>query len=168
VIDNPGLSGKHGTIADFAAAGNTHESSHDYMLADNVVMRDMHEIIDLCAIADTRLAHGSAVDAGIGSDFDIVADYHDTQLRDFVMVIAQPAEAIAIGTDADARVQQTVSTDFTSMQDRNIRAYLGIVANAYLGTDKCTPKYPHPGTYAGSFFDDHIRTYTYFFSQSCG
>ena len=159
MIDNPGLSGEHGTIADFAAAGNTHERSHDYMLTDIIVVRDMHQIIDLRSTADTRLAQGGAVDAGIGTDFDIVPDNHDSQLRDFVMVVAQPSEAIPIQTDADSRVQQAVAPDFAAMQDRSIGTYLRIIGNGYVGPDKCARTDSHPGAYSGPFFYDRIRTY---------
>ena len=45
------------------------------------VVADLHEVVDLGAGADPRLAHRGAVDGGVGADLDVVLDHHRADLR---------------------------------------------------------------------------------------
>ena len=51
------------------------------MAADDDVVADLHEIIDLRALADDRVAIGAAVDGRAGADLDVVLDDDAADLR---------------------------------------------------------------------------------------
>ena len=61
-------------IAEFGRAGYPDLADDDAMAADDDVMGDLNEIIDLGPLADDRVAIGAAIDGGIGADLDIVLD----------------------------------------------------------------------------------------------
>ena len=49
------------------------------------IVADLHQIIDLGALADHRVAQRAAVDRGAGADLDIVLNDDPAQLRNFDM-----------------------------------------------------------------------------------
>ena len=55
MIGNPNPAAQNHAIANHSAAGNTNSSAQHAILADDDVMADLHLIIDLGAVADTRV-----------------------------------------------------------------------------------------------------------------
>ena len=55
------------------------------MLADHNIVADLHEVVDFGAFADDGFSEASTVNRGVGSDFDIVANFHDADLVDLHM-----------------------------------------------------------------------------------
>ena len=51
------------------------------------VVRDLHEIVDLGALADDGVAGRAAVDRGVGADLDVVLNDDAAGLRDFLMAL---------------------------------------------------------------------------------
>ena len=57
--------------------------AQDAVRADRDVVRDLHEVVDLRALADVRAAETRAVHGRVRADFHVVVDLHDAGLRDF-------------------------------------------------------------------------------------
>src|SRR5690606_4177711 len=58
----------------------------DQAVASNpAVVADLHEVVDLAAFADHRIAQGPAVDGRIGADLDAILNDHAAQLRDLAV-----------------------------------------------------------------------------------
>ncbi len=49
----------------------------------HAVVADLDQIVDFGALADDGLAETRAVDGGVGSDLDVIADFDDADLVDF-------------------------------------------------------------------------------------
>ncbi len=80
-----GLSAERGEIADHARSGNAGLRHQNGVTADDDVVADLHEIIDLRAFADHRVAIGAAVDGHAGADLDVVLDDDPADLRHLEM-----------------------------------------------------------------------------------
>src|SRR6185312_6970858 len=132
VADNGGAGGELGAFADRDvgddadtgrqdhvvfqrhAAGEAGLRHDDAVLADNHVVADLDEVIDLGPGADDGVAHTAAVNVGAGADLHVVADDDPADLRDFDMPLLgrDVAETVladmAAGMDDDAVAQNRV------------------------------------------------------------
>lgn len=112
----------HGAMrTDDCAACHAHTSGHGRVLADVHVVADLDQVVELHAIFDDRVFEGTAIDAGIGPDLDIVADADGTELFDLdprTFVRGQPE---AVGANHHARVQQTAGADGAALRHRDAR-----------------------------------------------
>src|SRR5947208_2024883 len=77
------LSADNAVIFDNGAARDACLRGDDHTFADLNVVCDLHEVVDLSAFADARLAECSAVNAGICADLNIVLDNNGADLRKF-------------------------------------------------------------------------------------
>ena len=66
----PHLIGEHVVAPDLGAAGQSDLRAQERGLALLTPMTDLHQIIDLHAVGDDRLADGRAVNGRIGADLD--------------------------------------------------------------------------------------------------
>ena len=72
----------HRDVVAHDARSRKYPKPGDYAIAaDADVMGDLHEIVDLGALADDRIGHGAAIDGGVGADLDIVLDDDPADLR---------------------------------------------------------------------------------------
>src|SRR5580658_9991545 len=77
-----GLAGENGVFADYRGTGQPGLGAEKRILAHLRAVPHLHKIVDLDSIADARLAHRGAVNAGVGLDIDAVAQPHRARLRD--------------------------------------------------------------------------------------
>ena len=70
---------------------NRHTARHadlrrqQHVAADGDAVRDLHEVVDLGAGADARLANGGTIDGRVGADLDVVFDDDAADLRNLVV-----------------------------------------------------------------------------------
>ena len=57
----------------------------DAMAADLDIVSDLHQVVDLGALADHGVAIGAAVDGGVGPDLDIVLNDDAADLQDLAV-----------------------------------------------------------------------------------
>jgi len=60
--------------AQAATARDPHLGGDQAALADDDVVRDLHQVVDLCACSDYRIAKFRPVNAAVGANFDEVLD----------------------------------------------------------------------------------------------
>ena len=68
------------------------------LLADGHAVGDLHQVVDLRARLDPRLAHRRPIDRRVGADLDVVFDHDDRRLRDLLVRavgVVREAEAVA-------------------------------------------------------------------------
>ena len=94
-----------------AGAGNAGLRDDDAMAADDDIMADLNQIVDLGAFADNGVAIGAAIDGGAGADLDIVLQNHAADLRHFEMSARAHGEAEAILADVHAGVDNDPIAD---------------------------------------------------------
>ena len=89
-------------IAERGRTGDPGLRHQHAMAADDAIVADHHEVIDLGAFADHRVAVRAAVDRRIGADLDVVLDHHPTDLRNLEVTAWPHSEAEPILADAHA------------------------------------------------------------------
>ena len=85
VVGHADLSAKHYAIAELARAGDADLRDDQAAFSNDNIMRDLHEIINLCACADNRIAEFGAVNAAICADFDKILDNYAAVMRNKIM-----------------------------------------------------------------------------------
>src|ERR1019366_8131195 len=74
VLAEAHLAAEDGAIFDETGAGDSRLRGDDDVVAQDAVVRDVDEVVDLGAGANAGLAKSSAVDGGVGPDLDVVLD----------------------------------------------------------------------------------------------
>ena len=74
VVADADLAADDGVVADGAGSGDAGLGSDDDVFSDEDVVADVDEVVDFYAAGDAGFVEGSAVDGGVGADFDGVFD----------------------------------------------------------------------------------------------
>ena len=77
------LSGKNDVVADMRRAGKTDLGTEQGIFAHRGAVADLHQVIDLAAAPDPRLADARPVDAGVGLYLHIVGDDRRARTAEF-------------------------------------------------------------------------------------
>ncbi len=105
------------------------------MLSNMHIMTYLHKIVELTAFPDDGLAESSAVDAGIGSDFDIIVDFHDTGLRNFDVPPVAKLKSKSVRTDYSTAVNDGAISHRAAMHDGDARMQQAVIADTRILTD---------------------------------
>src|SRR6185437_5224701 len=134
-----GARAHHDAVFKHSGPGQTRHSRDEAVPPDPAIVPDLHEIIDLGALADHRVAQGPPIDGGIGADLDPVLDDDPAKLRNLAIgdAMVEPAEAFRpdpgagmqhdvvaqMGTfDADVGRDGAVASDGDARPDDRVRA----------------------------------------------
>jgi len=80
VVADAYLTAQNDKVAQFAAAGNSDLPDDHVMAAEPRVVTDLHEIVDLCALTDDRVAKRAAIYGRARSDLDAVLNDNAAEL----------------------------------------------------------------------------------------
>ncbi len=111
------------------------------MFADDDVVADLDEIIDLRAGAYAGATEAGSVERGVGADLDVVAEDHDADLRDFLVATVDEFVAEAIGADdrarleADTLAEDALRRDDGARHEPGARTDLGVAADEHAGLE---------------------------------
>ncbi len=130
----PRLTAEGGEVADHGRAGNARLRDENAVAADDDIVADLHEIIDLRPLADDRVAIGAAIDRRAGADLDVVLDDHAADLRHLEMPARPHREAEAVLTDVRAGMDDHAIAD-EGAGDRSERADDAVAPDAHLRAD---------------------------------
>ena len=138
VIRDFDVAGKHGsptddaTFPDDGAACNSGTGRNGRMITDTAIVANHDLIIDLHTVANDRVVERTAVDTGIGADFDVVADLDSADLRDLDPGIAVLGIAETISSNDDTRMLDHTVAYMTVVIDHDVRVNDCIVANHHI------------------------------------
>ena len=123
-----GRPANHDPISNGGAARDSDLGDDDAMSANADIVGNLHQIVDLGALADDRVVERPSVDCGVRADFNVILDDDPADLRDLFQTprarsIAETILADAhTGMDDDIVADQRV-LDCGSMADVTIPAY---------------------------------------------
>src|SRR5690606_17130659 len=171
MTDHAHTTGDHAVPADLGAAGNAAATGHGGVVTDLHVVRDHDLVVQLHAIADQGVGQRTAIHRGVGTNLDVVADGHPTDLRDLLpdaLFVGKPETFTAnhrTGLDhhtlADPYVvvQRHARSQPATIADHATSADHAMGTDADLGTDACTALDDRIGADAGTRIDHGILSH---------
>jgi hypothetical protein len=100
-------------------------------------MSDHHEVVDLGAGLDARLADCRAIDRRVGAQLDVVFDDDAGDLRDLlVRAVATAHEAIAVAADHDAILDHDAIANDDAFANRRVGVNDAVTADARARADR--------------------------------
>ena len=106
------------------------------MRADLHVVRHLNEVIEFCSFADNRRPHRSTIDRGIGSNFDIIFDYHAADLGNFDVPPFKKGEPKAILANRSAGMNNNAVAN-NGVCNRGVGSDIAILPDPDAGSDYC-------------------------------
>ena len=105
------LPGENDVVPQLGAARDAGLRDEDAIVADLHVVRNLHQVINLRALADDRRAERATIHGHIRADFDVVADDHIADLRHLAMNGAVKHVTKSIRADDRARMDANSFAD---------------------------------------------------------
>src|SRR5882757_6733551 len=128
------LTAEGGEIANQAGPRDTGLGHQHRMAADDDVVADLHQIVDLRPLADHGVAVCAAVDRYAGANLDIVLNDHAPDLGHFEMPPRPKGEPEAVLSDMCAGMNDHAIADQRG-EDRGRGANEAITTDAHFRTD---------------------------------
>src|SRR5881628_3128578 len=135
VVCDPDLPGQHHAASDARAAGDADLGDEDRVLADLHVVSELHEIVELGAAADDRVAEGRAVDRTVGADLHVVLDDDAARLWNLAMLRAVEGEAEPVGADDRAGMHEHAPSEPRAGEQRHVRGQHAALADLHPRAD---------------------------------
>ena len=115
-------------FANGSATCNCRTTRHYRALIDNNIMSDLTEIIYFDIVVNNGVFDSSAIDAGVGTDFDIVTNFNNANLHNFVINAVMMGETKAVLPDFCPAINLTIIAD-DGKTNGGISIDDGVVAN---------------------------------------
>src|SRR5690606_21303254 len=149
----PGVTAQGAMFTNAGPAGDTGTGGHGRSITHFYVMGNLNQVIQNDVVTDLGITQRTTVDAGIGTNFDIVTDAYATQLGNFMPAAFIGCETKTIGTnngtgmnlypfaqhhivvEGDVGAQNTTGTQHTMVADYGTGADLAAVAQFAMLTD---------------------------------
>jgi len=95
-------------------------------------MTDMDQVINLRTATDASYLKGSAVDSGVGADFDLIFDFEAPNLRELLVMSSLPISHITetVAAEDGSGVNDNTVTDTCAGVERNVGVESAIAADA--------------------------------------
>ena len=131
MVDHAGLPPHHDVVLDDRAAGDADLRRHQHATADGDAVRDVHEVVDLRARADPRLADRRPIDRRVRADLHVVFDDDVGVLGNLqVRAVGLLREPEAVAADDAAVENRHPVADDDVLADRDARVQDAVVADA--------------------------------------
>src|SRR5262249_7835762 len=134
MIGDADLAGDDHVVAGCGGAADADLADEDVMFAEVTVVPDLHEVVELGPLADTRCLKSAAVDGGASTDLDIIAQDDVAHLGhlDVPSVVQAITEAIGaedrVAVDDDAVAENAAVVEDRIRVDNDIIAQLTIAS----------------------------------------
>src|SRR5690242_7302298 len=112
------LTGQNNSLACLCRASKTDLRTNQVVRTDLTAVSDVHQIIDLGSVADSRRAKSSSIDRCPSAYLDIVIDHHGSRLKNLIPLAALLfCKTEPIGSDNRVAVLDTVRSDLDPVSD---------------------------------------------------
>lgn len=126
------------------------------VLAENAIMRNVRQIVDLGAGPDPRGSEGPARNTDIAEDLNVILDNDRADLRDLYIFPLVPDEPVTVNADPRPGMEDDPPADLNAVVDRNGRVDNAVVPDLDLFTDTNKGMDGHAFADPGAF-GDHRR-----------
>jgi hypothetical protein len=130
VIPKTNLSADHRVVFDHDAAADPRLRRNHDAFADVAVVTDVNHVVELRTASDARATQCGAIDASVRAELNILFDHDRADLRKFLVAVIVANISKAIGSEANARVQNYAIADRDAVIQNNIRMQHAFVADA--------------------------------------
>src|SRR5581483_3933481 len=149
LVADADLPADNGIVLHNNSSGETRLGRHYDVPSDAAVVGDVDHVVQFRAVADGSDAQSGAIDAGVGADFDVVADLDAADLGKFLVVTARECKPEAVGphdapgvqdgaiADSNLVVNRDVRVQRARRADLDIRADRTSRSDAAIGADAC-------------------------------
>ena len=121
---------QHDVVLDRRAAGDADLRGQQRPAPDRDAVRDLHEVVDLRARADARLADRGPIDRRVGADLHVVLDDQVGVLRDLgVRAVGPLDEAEAVAAEDGAVLHDDAVAEDDALADRDVRVQHAVLAD---------------------------------------
>ena len=127
------------------------------MLANLHVVRDLHEVVNFCALADERRAERAAIHRHIRADLHVVADDDITNLRNLAAKTAVKNVAKTVRTNHRAGVNADALADLGAGIKRDVRKQIRFVTEHRIRADGIAGLQNHLRAQLHAFAHDAMR-----------
>src|SRR6266567_2240381 len=155
--NDTGLAANQDTLTDPHTAGNSGLRCDDGILADHNVVRDLHEIVDLCSILDPGSAKTGAIDSRVGADLHIIVDLYNSELLNFFLAAIDHLESKSVSANDRAAMDDHTRADAGAFTDRHSRINQARRSNDRFMTNVSPCTDDRAVTDLGSSFDHRVR-----------
>ena len=121
--------GEHGRSCD------AHHRGHGAVVTNAHVMGNLNQVIQLNAIADHGVIQGTAINRGIGPDFNVVSQHHLADLGNSVPDTPLVGKTEAVGTNHRATENVATLTNHGVVSQGYPGAQNGLWANSTTGAN---------------------------------
>ena len=104
---------------DLSAASHPYAAGHGRVRTNAYVVSDLDQVVEFDAITNDRVIQCTTIDAGIGANFNVIANLDTAKLLDFFPSSLMRCESESICADHDARMHQTTLTQHTVFSNRD-------------------------------------------------
>ncbi len=155
---DPHLPAEHDVVANLRAPRDADLRGHQHVAPDDDAVGDLHEVVDLRARLDARLADGGTIDGGVGAELDVVFDDDCRDLGDLlVRAVAAADEAVPVAADDDAVLQHDAIANGHALANRDVRVDDAVGADPRAGADGDVGKDDRTVANDRSFTNRHER-----------
>jgi hypothetical protein len=131
------LAGQRHIVTDGGTAGDADLGREERVPTDVHAMPYLNQVVDFCARLDACLADGGSIDRGVGADFDVVLKDDDGRLWNFLVgPIGSPHEAVTIGANDGAVLDDNPVAEDDALADRGVRVNDAVVSDDGAVTDE--------------------------------
>src|SRR5450756_1399569 len=112
------------------AAGETHLTHNQTIPADDHVVRDVNEVVNLRALTDDGRAERGAINGRVRADFHVVVNNDVADLQHFAMAAFVEYIAVAVRADDGSGVNGDAISDLAFRVDDDVRKQADVVIYA--------------------------------------
>jgi hypothetical protein len=132
VSRNANLPGEHDVMAERRTPCDTHLRREKRVRAYPNAVRDLHQIVDLGAALDPRLANGWPIDGGVRANLHVVFDHDDRVLGNLdVLTGRRRHESEAVAADHRAILDDDPMSEDGALADRHSRVQHAVIADLH-------------------------------------
>src|SRR5262249_26241349 len=138
VPNDTGLTANHYALANSHASSNSRLGSYNGVFADHHVMRDLHQIINLCSRLNPSPTETRPIDGRVGTDFHIVVDLDNPDLRHFLLTLRCHFETKSVCNDDHATVQNYPGPESAPFPDNDSGINHAVLSDRNVVSDVAT------------------------------